>query len=102
MSKFGKISGFPEWLPEQKLVEDQVIATVRSVYQSYGFVPLETSAVEHLSVLGAKGVIDKEIYSLKRAKDEEEGDAELGLHLSSREKEREKKKERGGSRPVPY
>jgi histidyl-tRNA synthetase len=81
MSKFGKISGFPEWLPEQKLVEDQVIATVRSVYQSYGFVPLETAAVEHLSVLGAKGVIDKEIYSLKRAKDEEEGDAELGLHF---------------------
>ena len=81
MSKFGKISGFPEWLPEQKLVEDQVIATVRSVYQSYGFVPLETAAVEHLSVLGAKGVIDKEIYSLKRAKDEDEGDAELGLHF---------------------
>ncbi|NDC39715.1 MAG: hypothetical protein EBZ48_17020, partial [Proteobacteria bacterium] len=81
MSKFGKISGFPEWLPEQKLVEDEVIATVRAVYQRYGFVPLETAAVEHLGVLGAKGVIDKEIYALKRAKDEGEGDAELGLHF---------------------
>jgi histidyl-tRNA synthetase len=81
MVKVGKISGFPEWLPEQKLVEERILAEIRSVYQSYGFVPIETAAVEHLSVLAAKGVIDKEIYALRRAKDEEGSDSELGLHF---------------------
>lgn len=81
MVKVGKISGFPEWLPEQKLVEDRILGEIRSVYQSYGFVPIETAAVEYLSVLAAKGVIDKEIYALRRARDEEGSDSELGLHF---------------------
>src|SRR4051794_30237497 len=70
MSKIKNISGFPEWLPQEKLLEDKVIAIIREVYESYGFSPIETPAVELVSTLTAKGVIDKEIYLLRRAKEE--------------------------------
>ena len=84
MSKFGKISGFPEWLPDQKLIENRVFESIRAIYEQYGYTPIETAAVEPLAVLSAKGVIDKEIYALKRARDTEGGgggEAELGLHF---------------------
>lgn len=83
MSKIKNISGFPEWLPSQKLLEDQLINTIKGIYQSYGFVPIETPAVELLSTLSSKGVIDKEIYLLKRAKEEvgEPQEGQLALHF---------------------
>lgn len=79
-----KISGFPEWLPEQKIVEDDVISKIKKVYASYGFAPIETPAVELTSTLTSKGVIDKEIYVLKRAKaadDSTTDKEELALHF---------------------
>lgn len=81
MKKIDKISGFPEWLPEQKLVEDEIIASIRRIYTSHGFTPIETPAVELLSTLRAQGVVDKEIYVLRRAQDDGSGEAELALHF---------------------
>jgi len=81
MAKPAKISGFPEWLPEQKIAEDKVIATIKGLYESFGFSPIETPAVELLTTLGSKGVIDKEIFAVKRLKAEEGDEAELGLHF---------------------
>jgi histidyl-tRNA synthetase len=81
MAKPAKISGFPEWLPEQKIAEDKVIATIKGIYESFGFSPIETPAVELLTTLGSKGVIDKEIFAVKRLKAEEGDEAELGLHF---------------------
>jgi histidyl-tRNA synthetase len=81
MAKISKISGFPEWLPQQKIAEDRIIAAIRKVYESHGFVPIETPAVELLSTLGSKGVIDKEIFAVKRLKAEGTEEAELGLHF---------------------
>jgi histidyl-tRNA synthetase len=81
MAKINKISGFPEWLPEQKIAEDKVIATIKRIYESHGFAPIETPAVELLSTLGSKGVIDKEIFVVKRLKAEADDEAELGLHF---------------------
>jgi len=81
MQKVQSISGFPEWLPEQKLVEDRVIATIKTIYQRHGFTPLETPAVEWLSTLGQKGEITKEIYVLKRLRAEEGAEADLALHF---------------------
>ena len=81
MAKVGKISGFPEWLPEQKIAEDTVIGTIKRIYESYGFTPIDTPAVELLTTLGSKGVIDKEIFVVKRLKAEEGDEAELGLHF---------------------
>jgi histidyl-tRNA synthetase len=81
MGKSSKISGFPEWLPEQKLAEERVVAVVRRVYESYGFTPIETPAVELISTLASKGVIDKEIFAVKRLKAEDSTEAEMGLHF---------------------
>ena len=81
MSKVGKISGFPEWLPEQKIAEDRVISTIRRIFESYGFAPIETPAVELLTSLGSKGVIEKEIFVVRRLKAEDSSDSELGLHF---------------------
>ncbi|MEI6517669.1 MAG: hypothetical protein WCN89_03145, partial [bacterium] len=74
MAKIGKISGFPEWLPEQKIAEDRVISTIRAIYESFGFTPIETPAVELISTLGSKGIIDKEIFAVKRLKADESDD----------------------------
>jgi histidyl-tRNA synthetase len=80
MAKITPISGFPEWLPEQRLVEQEVLDGLRSRFELYGFAPIETRAVELLETLLAKGETDKEIYALKRLADEGGGDAGFGLH----------------------
>jgi histidyl-tRNA synthetase len=83
MSKIKNISGFPELLPQEKIVEDKIISIIKGIYESYGFQCIETPAVELITTLAAKGVIDKEIYLLKRAKDDGEGSSEsqLALHF---------------------
>ena len=81
MKKPGKISGFPEWLPAEKLLEDEVIATIKRVYTSFGFTPIETPAVELLSTLVSQGADDKEIFTLRRHGDESDREAELALHF---------------------
>ena len=66
MAKIIALTGFPEWLPEQKLIEQRVMDLVRTKFELFGFAPLETRAVEPLDVLVKKGASDKEIYVLKR------------------------------------
>ena len=81
MAKVRPISGFPEWLPEQRLVEQEVLDGLRSKFELFGFTPIETRSVEPLETLLAKGETDKEIYVLRRlGASPEEGDAGFGLH----------------------
>ena len=40
------IGGFPEWLPEEKILELRLLDIIRSNFERYGFSPIETSAVE--------------------------------------------------------
>jgi histidyl-tRNA synthetase len=81
MAKVRPISGFPEWLPEQRLVEQEVLDGLRSKFELFGFTPVETRSVELLDTLLAKGETDKEIYVLRRlGADAGEGDAGFGLH----------------------
>lgn len=80
MAKIRPISGFPEWLPEQRLVEQEVLDGLRSRFELFGFAPVETRSVEPLETLLAKGETDKEIYALKRLAEEGTGDAGFGLH----------------------
>jgi len=76
-----KISGFVEWLPEQRIAELRWMDEIRRVFESYGFCSIETPAVEEIEVLLAKGETDKEIYALKRLQeDDDRSDARLGLH----------------------
>lgn len=77
------ISGFPEWLPEFRAVEQRWMDHLRKVFESYGYCSIETPAVEELEVLTAKGEVDKEIYVLQRlhADPNDKGDARLALHF---------------------
>src|SRR3982751_955484 len=81
MAKVRPISGFPEWLPEQRLVEQEVLDGLRSKFELFGFAPVETRSVEPLDTLLAKGETDKEIYVLRRlGAGADEGDAGSALH----------------------
>ncbi len=77
------ISGFPEWLPEERLVEQQWLDHIRKVFESYGYCSIETPAAEEIDVLTAKGETDKEIYTLTRlqATEEDKKEARIGLHF---------------------
>ena len=75
------VSGFPEWLPEQRLVELRWMDDIRRVFESYGFCSIETPSVEAIEILLAKGETDKEIYAVQRLHaDDELSEARLGLH----------------------
>jgi histidyl-tRNA synthetase len=77
------ISGFPEWLPAQRMIEQRVLDRIRSTFELYGFAPLETRAVEPLETLLSKGETSKEVYLLHRLQAEAQGSADdqLGLHF---------------------
>ena len=76
------VSGFPEHLPEVRMVELQMLDKIRATFESFGFASIETPSVEELEVLLAKGETDKEIYTIERLQaDENAGkEARLGLH----------------------
>ncbi|MDO5661177.1 MAG: histidine--tRNA ligase [Brachybacterium sp.] len=93
MAKISALSGFPEWLPAERLVEQHVIDTFRRVAELHGFSGLETRSVEPMAQLLRKGEIDKEVYVLRRLHEDdapdasataaggEEQDRRLGLHF---------------------
>jgi histidyl-tRNA synthetase len=76
------LSGFPELLPAQRLVENAVLDRLRRTFELHGFAPLETRAVEPLEQMLRKGEIDKEVYVLRRLHaGEDDADSGLGLHF---------------------
>jgi histidyl-tRNA synthetase len=81
------ISGFPEWLPPQRIIEQQVLDKIRSTFELYGYASLETRAVEPLETLLSKGETSKEVYLLHRLQSEVQGEEnakredQLGLHF---------------------
>ncbi len=77
------ISGFPEWLPGQRMVEQQLTDRIRRTFELYGFAPLETRAVEPLDQLLRKGETSKEVYLLRRLQSDhaEADEVGLGLHF---------------------
>lgn len=77
------ISGFPEWLPEVRLVEQHWVDTIRRTFERYGFCSIETPSVESLDVLTAKGETSNEVYTLRRLQEDadDDSDARLGLHF---------------------
>lgn len=84
MSKPTPISGFPEWTPGQRMVEQFVLDRIRATFELYGFAPLETRAVEPLDQLLRKGETSKEVYVIRRLHADADGaggDDQLGLHF---------------------
>lgn len=82
MAKPTPLSGFPELLPEERVVEQQVIDTLRHTFELHGFAGIETRTVEPLDQLLRKGDTSKEVYLLRRLHEESaEGHSGIGLHF---------------------
>lgn len=76
------LSGFPELLPQEQIVFQRLLDTIREGYELFGFSPIETPAVERKEILTSKGGNEKEIYSLARlAGSEGSSDTEMALHF---------------------
>jgi len=86
MARPTPLSGFPEWLPAGRIVEQHVLDTLRRTFELHGFAGIETRAVEPLSELLRKGETSKEVYVLRRLQAEADDaaavdDNTLGLHF---------------------
>lgn len=86
MAKIAPLSGFPELLPAQRAVEQEVVATLARTFELHGFANIETRAVEPMDQLLRKGDTSKEVYVLRRLQGGAEGGADdaakgLGLHF---------------------
>jgi histidyl-tRNA synthetase len=82
--KVTPISGFPEYLPAERIIEQHFLDVIRETFELHGFPSIETRAVEPVErLLGKGGDADKEIYGVSRlaADDSDARDAELGLHF---------------------
>ena len=78
------ISGFPEWSPAERLVEQRMLDQIRASFERYGFSPIETPAVERNVVLTAKGgeETERQIYSLTGLHPQSGGDTrDYSLHF---------------------
>ncbi len=82
-TKVTPISGFPEYLPQQRIIEQHFLDVIRETFELHGFPSIETRAVEPVErLLGKGGDADKEIYGVHRlAGDEGGGESDLGLHF---------------------
>jgi histidyl-tRNA synthetase len=75
-------SGFPENLPVEQLVEDDLKKKMQAIAESYGYSHLETASVEYMETLASKGDVDKEIYTIGRALGEgTHEESQRGLHF---------------------
>jgi histidyl-tRNA synthetase len=83
MSRPTPLSGFPEWLPPQQIIEQELVERIRRRFELHGFAPLETRAVEPLDQLLRKGETSQEVYLLRRlqADADDQTDSGLGLHF---------------------
>ncbi|MBN8882916.1 MAG: histidine--tRNA ligase, partial [Salana multivorans] len=81
------LSGFPEWLPAQRIVEQAVLDVIAGTFELHGYASVATRAVEPLTELLRKGETSKEVYVLSRLQADPsdpaaESDADrLGLHF---------------------
>jgi histidyl-tRNA synthetase len=84
VSKVRPISGFPEWLPRERIIEQHFLDVIRETFERHGFGSIQTRAVEPIERLSSQGEdTDKEIYAISRlaAADASSRDAKLGLHF---------------------
>ena len=85
MSKVRPISGFPEWLPSERIIEQHFLDVIRETFELHGFTSIQTRAVEPIERLSSQGEdTDKEIYAISRlaaGSETSSRDAKLGLHF---------------------
>ena len=70
--------GTQDFSPEEKILRDKIVSTLKEVFELYGYAPLETPVFERFEVLASKyaggAEILKETFRLK-----DQGQRELGL-----------------------
>src|SRR3989338_1035859 len=80
MSKFQPVKGMRDFWPGEMIKRQFVLDVLRQTAEKWGFLPMDTPAVESLELLAAKGgggeEIKKEIYSFK-----DQGQRDLGLRF---------------------
>jgi len=71
------LPGFMELLPSDQILFNKLYDTIRSVYESFGFLPLDTPTIEYSEILLAKagGETEKQIYRFNK------GDHDLSLRF---------------------
>ena len=75
------LSGFPEFSPSGRIVEQRVLASLAETFELHGFGSIETRAVEPMEQLTRKGEIDKEVFVVRRLHAAAEATDDLGLHF---------------------
>ena len=63
------LKGFRDYLPEAMIPRERLVETARRVYRSYGFLPIDTPALELEEILTGKGgeESDKQLYRFEDA-----------------------------------
>lgn len=71
------LQGFSELLPDEQLAYNKMYDKIRSVYERFGFLPIDTPVLEYADVLLAKagGETEKQIYRF------EKGDADIAMRF---------------------
>lgn len=72
------LKGFRDYLPAAMLPRERLMETARTVYRSYGFVPIETPALEYAEILCGKGSdeTDRQMFRF-----EDHGGRDVGLRF---------------------
>jgi histidyl-tRNA synthetase len=80
--KVTPISGFPEYLPSERIVEQRFLDVIRETFELHGFSSIETRSIEPIERLSAQGEdADKEIYAVSRLAGGSDDDPRWGLHF---------------------
>ena len=80
--RIAPISGFPEYLPDERIIEQTFLDVIRSTFELHGFSSLETRSIEPIDRLTGKGGdADKEIYAISRLAGGADETAKWGLHF---------------------
>lgn len=78
--RYQTVKGMRDFFPEEQARRLQVLDAIRSIFVKWGYVPLDTPALESFGLLAAKGgggeEIKKEIYYFK-----DQGKRELGMRF---------------------
>ncbi len=76
--KLMNLKGTNDFLPEEQIIRNKITNTLREVFESYGYLPLETPILCYYDLLASKyaggAEILKEVYSLK-----DQGNRHVGL-----------------------
>lgn len=80
--KLDTAKGVRDFPPEEKILRDKIVATIKETFELYGFNPIETPIIERYEVLAAKFAAGEESDALKETfKLTDQGERKLGLRF---------------------